>query len=116
MDIGSGDGRLLIAAARAGAQAIGLELNPFLVALSLIKIRIAKLDNQITVKWCSFRKTSVPEVDVVYIYGITSMMPYMNRFLADNFPKKTRVISYKFPIPDFKIDRCTKTGLYLYIL
>jgi len=37
VDLGSGDGRLIFAAARAGAHAIGYEINPFLILLTQIK-------------------------------------------------------------------------------
>src|SRR3990170_5968369 len=37
VDLGSGDGRLLFAAVRSGARAIGYEVNPFLILLTQIK-------------------------------------------------------------------------------
>src|SRR3989344_831629 len=37
IDLGSGDGRLLLAAAQKGARAIGYEINPFLVLLTRVK-------------------------------------------------------------------------------
>src|SRR3989344_3817101 len=43
VDLGSGDGRLLFAAARAGADAIGYEINPFLVVLTRIKAHLLLL-------------------------------------------------------------------------
>ena len=39
-DLGSGDGRIIIALARAGAEAHGYEVNPFLVRQSRKKIKI----------------------------------------------------------------------------
>lgn len=39
IDLGSGDGRVLAAAARRGVAAIGYELNPFLVWYSRLKLR-----------------------------------------------------------------------------
>ena len=43
VDLGSGDGRLIFAAARAGAHAIGYEINPFLVVLTRIKAHLLLL-------------------------------------------------------------------------
>lgn len=39
VDLGSGDGRVLVAAAQKGIRAVGYELNPFLVWYSRLKLR-----------------------------------------------------------------------------
>ncbi|HSD12120.1 MAG TPA: hypothetical protein VLC10_01050, partial [Patescibacteria group bacterium] len=39
VDLGAGDGRLLIAAARAGCRAAGYEINPFLVLRTIVAAR-----------------------------------------------------------------------------
>src|SRR5678815_1004609 len=45
IDLGSGDGRTVIAAAKRGATAIGVEYNPEMVALSRCNIDVAKVTN-----------------------------------------------------------------------
>lgn len=39
VDLGSGDGKVLVAAAKHGARVSGVELNPFLVAISRLRVR-----------------------------------------------------------------------------
>jgi len=54
IDLGSGDGRILIAAACLGAKAVGYEINPFLVWKSRRLIRQARLEKLAKVYWKSF--------------------------------------------------------------
>lgn len=54
-DLGSGDGRILIiAATEFKAKAIGIELNPFLVAYSNLRIFARQLQDQARVRWVIF--------------------------------------------------------------
>ena len=46
VDLGSGDGRIVIAFAQKGIKATGYEINPFLVLYSRRKIRKLKLQNK----------------------------------------------------------------------
>ncbi len=50
IDLGSGDGRILIAAANLGAKAIGYEINPFLVYKSRQLIKKYQLEKLVTIK------------------------------------------------------------------
>src|SRR5688572_26810155 len=47
-DLGSGDGRVLIAAARRGAKAVGYEIDPELVEQSRAAVREAGLSGRVT--------------------------------------------------------------------
>ena len=55
-DLGSGDGRIVIGLAKAGAEAHGYEINPFLVLWSRRQIRRAGLSDKAFVHWTSFWK------------------------------------------------------------
>ncbi len=46
MDLGSGDGRMVIAAAKRGARAVGVEFNPDMVALSRLRAKEAGVDTR----------------------------------------------------------------------
>ena len=57
-DLGSGDGRLLFNAARLGATAIGIEINPYLVLFTTIKAICSPHRKIIHTYWKSFWKTN----------------------------------------------------------
>src|SRR5271168_2992410 len=71
VDLGSGDGRILIAAAKAGAEVVGYEINPILVRRSRRSIaragfggRPAESGNAV-VHWESFWRADLSQFDVV---------------------------------------------------
>ena len=67
LDIGSGDGVVLMAAAQQGARAIGYEINPFLVLIS--RWRLRKLPGA-QVHWANiWRRPVLDKVTVMYAFG-----------------------------------------------
>ena len=74
VDLGSGDGRVLVEAAKRGVRAVGYELNPFLVFYS--RWRLGREEN-VSVKLQDFWSAKLPDdTAVVFV------------FLADPFMKK----------------------------
>ena len=56
VDHGSGDGKIVIALAKAGAEAHGYEINPLLVLFSRYKIKKAGLKGKAFIHWKNFWK------------------------------------------------------------
>lgn len=104
-DIGSGDGRIVIAAARAGAVAHGFEINPVLVWWSRYKIRQAGLEHTAFVHWGSFWRKNFGEFDVVTVFGINRIMEELEKKLQKELRPGARVISYVFVFPTWKYER-----------
>lgn len=104
VDLGSGDGRLVIAAAQAGAGlSMGYEIHPGLVKTS--RGRIASLGlEQARIHAESMWKADLSRVTVVLMYQV----PYaMNRFkdtLQNNLPKGARIISNAFEFSNWEHD------------
>lgn len=69
LDLGSGDGTVLRAAACHGAKAIGFELNPILVLISrFLSRRFPKVETRVANMW----HASFPlDTTVVYIFGVS---------------------------------------------
>ena len=85
LDIGSGDGVVLMAAAQQGARAIGYEINPFLVLIS--RWRLRKLSG-VRVHWANiWRQPVLDKVTVMYTFGdgrdIAKMFRLADRQAAD---------------------------------
>jgi hypothetical protein len=113
VDLGSGDGRLLRAAAARGIKCIGYEINPYLVLISrLICWRYRHL---VTIHTADLWQTKLPPADVIYIFGLER---YMQRFaakFATEITKPTKVVSYIFEIPGRQaIHQTANTYVYEY--
>ena len=104
-DLGSGDGRILIALAKAGAEAHGYEINPLLVWRSRVAIRRAGLNQKAFVHWRSFWKEDFSSFDLVAVYGITYIMKKLGEKLERELPSGARVISNIFHFPGWSPER-----------
>ena len=109
VDIGSGDGRVVIEFAHQGFEATGLELNPFLVWWGRRLIKLAKLKNAQIIK-TNFYNFDLGEFDVVYVFQLNSV----NALLAEKFKRELKpgaiIISAGFPFFDFELNK--KQGLF----
>jgi precorrin-6B methylase 2 len=110
MDLGSGDGRTVITAAKRGATAMGIEYNPDMVELS--KKNAAK--ENVTAK-ATFMKADLFETDFSKATVITMfLLPDINLKLRPkilNLKPGTRVVSNSFTMEDWEADQTeTLTG------
>jgi hypothetical protein len=113
-DLGSGDGRILIAAAKAGAEAEGWEINPLLWALSLWNIRRAGVAGKARAHCRSYWDRSMAGKTVVTLFLITGRMPQMERKLMAELPAGARVVSYGFQFPTWPLKASNGKKMYLY--
>ena len=114
MDLGCGDGRLLIAAIEAGAKkAIGCEIHPGLVRLANYKIKKRGLQNKIEVKKESLWKTDTSEADVMLLYQIPYAMEKIGNKLMKEMPSGARIVSNGFEFPGWEpVEQ--EASIYLY--
>src|SRR5215212_11958500 len=67
-DLGAGDGRVLLIAARDfAAKAVGIEIGPIQCALIWLRVVASGFGNQIRVRWANFYKADLGEADVVFV-------------------------------------------------
>ena len=112
-DIGSGDGRIVIAMARSGATAIGFEINPFLVWWSRYKIHKAGLTGRAFVFFGSFWGKDFQDFDIITVFGIGRIMGELEKKLQKELRSGARVISYVFQFPAWKFDQ-KDAAIFLY--
>ena len=113
IDIGSGDGRILIAAARIGTKAIGYEINPLLVLKSRRYIREAGLEKLATVYWKSFWKTDFSEATIVTVYLFPHLMTRLQKLIEKKAKHPIRVVANDYAFPNLKPVK-THKKVYLY--
>lgn len=119
-DLGSGDGRILIAAANRQLNAIGIEINPKLVAEATQEIARAGVESKARVIQGDVMQTDFSAANVVTIYMDTTsnakLRPQLEKYLRPG----SRVVSYDYEIPGWKPVRIEKTDakqphtVYLY--
>ncbi|MDD4976804.1 MAG: 50S ribosomal protein L11 methyltransferase, partial [Bacteriovorax sp.] len=68
IDLGSGDGRIVIAAAQMGIKSIGYELDPILVKKSRQKIKKLNLSSLAKIEFKNFWKADFEKANIVCIY------------------------------------------------
>lgn len=104
VDLGSGDGIFLKAAAERGLKAYGYEINPFLYVISWL--RCLKYSGRVKVFWRDYWLTKLPpEVDGIFVFSGGMFMSHLNRWLDSALagrPKPLLVVSYAFAIPGKK--------------
>lgn len=110
VDLGSGDGRIVIAFAKKGIETHGFEINPFLVLASKWKSR--KLDNAF-IHWESFWKEDLRKYDVVILFQYKTIMSKLKKKLAKELKKSSKIVSYHWKFKDWKISQ-KKGDVYLY--
>jgi len=98
-DLGSGEGRVLIIAAREfGAEACGFKFSYLLYLISKINIFLHCLSRQIEIRWCDFYKENLSEADVIFCY----LTPKAFKKLAEKFSQElkegTRIITFSSPL------------------
>lgn len=114
IDLGSGDGRIVIACAKLGAEVVGYEINPFLVWRSNRAIRRAKLEDRAIVHWESFWNIDLSGLDTIIVYGIPHIMRDLEKKFARELRPGTKIISNAFPFPNLKLIK-KEALIYLYI-
>ena len=103
MDLGSGDGRILFAAAeKYKAKAIGVEISPRLVASTNQRIQQAKLTDQVKVIQGDVLKTDLTGADVVIMYLNSQFNLELRPRLEKSLKPGARVISHDYSVPGWK--------------
>jgi predicted RNA methylase len=117
-DLGSGDGRIIIEAAKNyGIRTVGIERNVLLYFLSKLNVKIRGLENRVKIFNKNFFKENIREAGIVTIY----LTPKLNEKLKPKFKKElrkgTRIVSAAHEIKGWKLAKKIKTGhfwSYLY--
>jgi predicted RNA methylase len=115
-DLGSGDGRVIITAARQfGARAVGIEVDPLRYLWTQLAITVFRLRGQVKVVWGDFFNQDLSRADVVTVYlQQETNLRLMNKLMHELRPG-TRVVSHTFTFPGWQIiSRDEKAQLYVY--
>ena len=104
IDLGSGDGRTVITAAKRGAKALGVEYNPKMVALSKANAAKEGVTDKATFVKADLFKTDFSQATVITMF----LLPEINLKLRPRIlgmKPGTRVVSNSFDMGDWKADK-----------
>lgn len=115
VDLGSGDGRLIIAAAKLGARGTGWEINPVLALISLVLSVYHGVISRIQIRWGDYRRADLHSATVVVMYSMYGKhITAISRKCKKELAPDTRILSYQFELPDFRCVKKTPSGIFLY--
>jgi ribosomal protein L11 methylase PrmA len=112
-DLGSGDGRVVIALAKRGAEAHGYEVNPILVLISRKNIRAAGLVGKAFIHWRSFWAADLSSFDIVTVFQVDFVMRRLEAKLTRELSSAAKIVSHHWRFPTLVHER-VNGDIYLY--
>ena len=103
MDLGSGDGRTVITAAKRGARAMGIEYNPDMVELSKKNAEAAGVSARATFVKADLFETDFSKANVITMFLLPSINMTLRPKILDLKPG-TRIASNTFTMEDWQAD------------
>jgi len=104
IDLGSGDGRIVIAAAKRGAKALGIEYNPDMVELSKGNAQKAGVSERASFKQADIFETDFSQATVVSMYLLPELNMRLRPKILDMKPG-TRIVTHAFDMEDWEADQ-----------
>ena len=119
-DLGSGDGRIVIAAAKTyGARGVGIEIDPELVRIATETARDSGVSDRVRFVRGDFWTSDFSEASVVTMYLFEETQAKLKPILLEQLHPDTRIVTYWYKIPGWTPVK-TKKGIigniYLYAL
>ena len=109
-DLGCGDGRIVIAAAKKGARGVGIDIDEQRIREARSNAAAAGVADRVQFRQEDLFKTDFREATVVTMYLLTSVnMRLRPRLLAELKPG-TRIVSHAFDLGDWKPLETHKVG------
>ena len=115
IDLGSGDGRIVIAAARRGAQALGIEYNREMVKLSQKNAEEEFLSDRASFVQGDIFESEFSQASVITMYLVPDLNKKLRPTILDMKPG-TRIVSHAFTMAEWEADQTiTKEGRTAYL-
>lgn len=110
-DLGSGDGRIVLAAAqRFGARGVGIEIDPDLVQKARTKAEQLGVADRVTFRQGDLFETDLSEATVVMLYLWPDMNNRLRSKLRSELDPGDRVVSHSFDIDGWEADTTVSMG------
>jgi len=104
-DLGCGDGRIVVAAAKRGARAVGIDIDP----QRIIEAKQRAADEGVTDKATFLEQdlfqSDIREATVVTLYLLPSLNVKLRPMLMEQLRPGTRIVSHDFDMGDWKPEK-----------
>ncbi|XP_074053188.1 adenine nucleotide translocase lysine N-methyltransferase [Macrotis lagotis] len=112
VDLGSGDGRIVLAAYRQGfSPVVGYELNPWLLRLSRFHAWWAGCAQNVSYQKKDLWKVNLADCKNITVFLAPSVLPLLETKLLAELPNEARVVSGRFPLPSWEPTATVGEGL-----
>jgi cyclopropane fatty-acyl-phospholipid synthase-like methyltransferase len=102
-DLGSGDGRIVIAAAQKfGARGVGIDIDPARIVDAEENARRAGVQRLVTFKLQDALKTDVSDATVVTLYMLSAINVKLRPILTKQLRRGARIVSHSFAMGDWE--------------
>ncbi len=101
-DLGCGDGRVAIRAAKEGAKAVCIEINPTLIEKAKENAKNENVYDRVVFINEDFFKVPIGDATVVYMYLLTSVNRALRPKLESELRDGTRIVTLDFEIPGWR--------------
>lgn len=110
-DLGSGDGRIVIAAARQhGARGVGIEIDPERVAEARQNAQEAGVADRVEFRQGDLFEADLSEATVVTLYLLSSVNMKLRPKLLKELDPGTPIVSHDFDMGDWEAERVEQVG------
>ena len=111
IDLGSGDGRILIAAARShGARGLGVDIDPVRVREATANAQAARVSDRVQFRRQDLFRTPLGEADVVTLYLTAEVNRRLRPRILEQMRPGTRVVSHQYDMGEWRPDQRQQIG------
>ena len=116
-DLGCGDGRIVIAAAKTyGAQGVGVDIDPERIQEARVNAKSAGVEDKVKFVENDLFKADIHDASVVTLYLLPDVNMRLKPRLLSELKPGTRVVSHSFDMEDWKPDKEEMVeGRHLYL-
>ena len=109
-DLGCGDGRIVIAAAKLGARAVGIDIDPARIATAKDNAKKAGVVDRVRFEENDLFDADIHEATVVTLFLLSSVNLKLRPKLLQDLKPGTRVVSNTFDMGDWKPEKEVTVG------
>lgn len=111
LELGCGDGKVLVAAAQRGIKSVGYELNPLLAAVAWLRTR--RYRRLVRVVWGDYWVRPWPPHQAIFAFLLPRFMAKLDKKIIQESSKPVKLVSFAFTIPGRRVT-AKKAGVFRY--
>jgi SAM-dependent methyltransferase len=119
IDLGSGDGRIAIAAAKRGARAFGVDLDPLRVQEARENARKEGVGDRVKFNQQNLFDTKIGQATVLTMYLLPTINLQLRQRILEELQPGTRVVSHAFDLGSWRADKQAEVGyrrVYMWVV